>query len=357
MGGIEAHCQNLYPRMRASSPDIDYIIFGRSPYLPTSPFFYDDVLIEPIWTIRHKHFETFIHTFLSLLRARFVKKADLIHIHAIGPSLLTPLARLLGLVVVATHHGHDYNRLKWGWPAKTALRLGENLMVCFAHRVICVSNAGAQKLQARYPARADRISFIPNGAAFADGLTADESVLDELGIRHRAFLLAVGRLVPEKGFQDLIAALSRNTVSLPLVIVGGADHDDRFSADLRKKAKADVIFAGRRNKSELLALYRTTALFVLPSYHEGHPIAALEALSLGAPVLLSDIGPNLEIGLPSTHYFPVGDVDTLSARIAEGNLEAFRVENTVFLERYDWDRIAACTTATLIEALAEHADA
>ena len=356
MGGIEAHCQNLYPRMRASSSDIDYVIFGRSPYLPATPFSYRDIRVEPLWTVRQKHLETFVHTFLSLMRARFSEKADVVHIHAIGPNLLTPLARLLGLVVVATHHGHDYQRLKWGRIAKTALRLGESMMVLFAHRVICVNEASADMLCARFPAHAAQISYIPNGAAFADGLVADETVLDTLGLRERPFLLAVGRLVPEKGFQDLIVAFRRTESRVRLVIVGSADHDDYFSAELLKHADAGVVFAGRRNKSELLALYRSAALFVLPSYHESHPIAALEALSVGAPVLLSDIGPNLEIGLCPTHYFKVGDIEELAAIIGTEDFTRYRVESAAFLKRYDWDEIAARTAATLNEAIAERDD-
>ena len=45
------------------------------------------------------------------------------HIHAIGPALLTPMARLLGMKVVFTHHGPDYDRNKWGTAAKTILKL------------------------------------------------------------------------------------------------------------------------------------------------------------------------------------------------------------------------------------------
>lgn len=353
MGGIEAHCQNIYPRMRAMASDLEFVVFGRAPYLPNKSFLYEGVRIQPLWTIRQKHLETFVHTLLSLLRARFVERADIVHIHAVGPNLLTPLARALGLAIVATHHGDDYRRLKWGWAARTALRLGENLMVRFAHRVICVSDASARKLRTRYPAHAPRISYIPNGAAFADDVTADETVLDTLGLRGQPFVLTVGRLVPEKGFQDLIAAFLRRENRLKLVIVGGADHDDRFSAELRQRASAHIVFAGRRNKSELVALYRATALFVLPSYHEGHPIAALEALSLGAPVLLSDIEPNLEIGLLPQHYFPLGDINALSLIFASNNFSKYKEDYSTLLERYDWSQIAARTAATLSEALAE----
>ena len=67
-------------------------------------------------------------------------KANIVHIHAVGPALLTPLARLLGMKVVFTHHGPDYDRDKWGMAAKTALRLGEAAGTLFANEVIVISH-------------------------------------------------------------------------------------------------------------------------------------------------------------------------------------------------------------------------
>lgn len=52
---------------------------------------------------------------------------DIVHIHAIGPSILTPLDRLMGFKVVVTNHGPDYDRQKWGKVAKFMLRLGEKM--------------------------------------------------------------------------------------------------------------------------------------------------------------------------------------------------------------------------------------
>lgn len=61
------------------------------------------------------------------------------HIHAIGPALLTPMARLLGMKVVFTHHGPDYDRNKWGTAAKTILKLGERMGTKYANEVIVIS--------------------------------------------------------------------------------------------------------------------------------------------------------------------------------------------------------------------------
>ncbi|MCH3002861.1 phosphonate ABC transporter substrate-binding protein, partial [Listeria monocytogenes] len=79
-----------------------------------------DVTVTPVWAPRSKNVEALLHTTLGLFAAAR-RNPDLVHIHAIGPALLTPLARLLGLRVVVTHHGFDYERQKWGWMAKSVL--------------------------------------------------------------------------------------------------------------------------------------------------------------------------------------------------------------------------------------------
>ena len=77
-------------------------------------------------TPQKKSFEAIIHTFRAINRAKKLK-ADILHIHAIGPALLIPYAKILGLKVVFTHHGPDYDRDKWGVIAKNILKLGERM--------------------------------------------------------------------------------------------------------------------------------------------------------------------------------------------------------------------------------------
>ena len=189
--------------------------------------------------------------------------------------------------------------------------------------------------------------YIPNGATVPEMADAPRRTLGELGLEPKKYIMTVGRFVPEKGFQDLIAAYARTAQGFKLVIVGGSDHEDRFSKDLRKMAPDHVVFAGIRRGPELAALYRDAALFVLPSYHEGLPIAALEALHAGLPVLLSDIEPNRDIGLPAANYFPVGDVAALAARLSAWNFEGLRIEAASRLSEYDWDRIARSTLSVI----------
>ena len=82
---------------------------------------------------------------------------------------------------------------------------------------------------------------------------------------------------------------------------------------------------------------------MLPSLHEGLPICALEAGSLGCPLLLSDIPGNLDIGLPASHYFAAGDVEDLGEAL-QVPLRKYAVSPAMFAA-FDWDQISKSTLA------------
>lgn len=356
MGGVEAHCEALYPRLAARMDERHhFVVLARSPYVRNGLASYGPVTVVPVWSFRSQYLEAISHTALSIFFSRFVFRAEVIHIHAIGPGLLAPLAKALGMRVVLTHHGEDYRRQKWNRLAKSTLRLGEYLGVRSADKVIVVSPSVAERLKRRFPDRADDILFIPNGTHAATPLEVkpQSSVLSRHGLSPGGYVLAVGRLVPEKGFHDLIAAFRQSGIPEQLVIVGDVEYANAYAAELRNSANRHVVFTGRLGRSELSELYTHASLFVLPSYHEGLPIAALEALSHGAPLLLSDIQPNRDIALPDANYFRTGDIDDLadSLRRPHTNL---RVDGSKLLRRYNWDRIAR-DTGEVITSLADDA--
>lgn len=341
MGGIESHCEELLPRIAALDPAQPIVALGRAPYLPLPRQTYRGVEVVGVACPRSKHFETILATLAAVVAAKR-RGARVIHIHAIGPAILTPLARLLGMRVVVTHHGTDYDRAKWGRVAKAALRLGERLALRGADAIIAVSPSLADGLRASFPAQRDSIHYIPNGAPTLPPVDSDDAVLTQLGIGESPFVLAVGRLVPEKGLHDLIAAHRASRTAHKLVIVGGADHASPYARDLIGSATPDVIFAGIQPRDVLGVLYRRCALFAMPSYHEGLPIAALEAASCGAAMVLSDIPANLDIGLPPANYVPVGDVQRLAA-VLGSDTSALRADAAAVRARFSWDRAAAAT--------------
>lgn len=354
MGGIEKHCEQIYPRIAALDDSVQLHVTGRSPYLPTRRSNYRGVEIVALWAVRNKYLETILHTFLAILYARFVARADLVHIHAIGPGLLAPLARMLGLKVLITHHGADYQRQKWNSFARFLLRLGERLAISTAHRTIIVGASLCEQLKRQYPRHAHKLVYIPNGASIERRPPESfhsHPVLQQFGLQPGGYVLAVGRLVPEKGFQDLVQAFSATPLPGTLVITGGSDHPDEFSRNLLRQQNDRIIFTGFQSGDALSALYANAALFVLPSYHEGLPIAALEALSFGRPVLLSDIAPNRDLRLSAACYFPTGDWRALAQKIQAQDYSAYQADTLDILGRFDWDDIARQTLQQMRLAL------
>lgn len=339
MGGVETHCEELLPRVKSISPDIDITIFARAPYIKKANYSFRGIKVVGVPSPGSVSLEAIVSTFNGLIAARRAKM-NVVHIHAIGPSLLAPVAKLLGLKVVVTHHGDDFNRAKWGAFARFMLKLGERLGVTFADHVIAVSPSLAKRLQMSFPQAKRRISYIPNGTPHLPDAPGD--TLAKFSLAKGSYLLAVGRLVPEKGLHDLIAANALSGGDHRLVIVGASDHESDYARSLLAKASDRVIFTGMLDRGSVHELLKNAALFVMPSYHEGLPIAALEAGACSTPMLLSDIQPNLDLGLTDVHYFPVGNTVSLAAALS-APAEKYCVSAEQFRRKFDWDEIAART--------------
>jgi glycosyltransferase involved in cell wall biosynthesis len=262
---------------------------------------------------------------------------------------------LLGFKVVVTNHGADYDRQKWGKLAKNILKFGEFLGCRFAHRVIAVSDNIKTTLKRKYHSDAE---YIPNGV-FVNSPIPARDVLTSFNIKAKKYILCVGRLVPEKGFHDLVNAYLHSNTEWKLVIVGDADHEDDYSRSLKDTAlnSDSIVMTGFQKGRVLQELYSNAGLFVLPSYHEGLPIVALEAMSYGLPMFVSNIAANRETAQPE-EIFPVGDVKALAEKIAQftNNQERY-FHHSIFETKqqrlsfeYNWDVIAN-KTAHVYESL------
>lgn len=345
-GGVETHAEHLCPLLVEMGCDVEVI--ARSPYLAApngGPW--RGVRFRRLWSPGSKGLEAVVHTFLGVLYAGFISRPDVLHIQAIGPAIWSPLARLLGLKVVVTHHGPDYDRQKWGRFARWVLRMGERFGMRWSNDRIVISE-GIRNLVLRKHGK-DSV-LIPNGVALP-ALPESKGALDIFGLTARKYVLLVSRLVPEKRHLDLIEAFRR--VDLPgwkLVIVGASDHPDAYTRQVLDVAARTpgVVCTGFQRGLPLCELYGHAGIFVLPSSHEGLPIALLEALSYGLPVVASDIPANLEVQLPVGHYFPLGDRDALSDLLRDFagsgvSAEDQRARREWVSQRYDWRDIAIRT--------------
>jgi glycosyltransferase involved in cell wall biosynthesis len=353
MGGVESHCEELLPRLAERAPRFDIVAIGRKPYIGRHRRTFRGVRVVPLWSPTRQSIETLVSSFLGTLYARRIG-AKAVHIHALASGLTAPLAKLLGMKVIMTIHGADYQRAKWGAVARTILKLGESSGINSADAVICVAPSLTKRLQQVYPQCADKIEFVPNGAPPLRAAGDEAHVLKEFGLERGKFLLAVGRLEPGKGFELLIEAFRKSGSKSKLVIVGGAHHEANYAAELMRAADDKIVFAGMQPREVVAHLYKNAALFVLPSLHEGLPICALEAGSVECPLLLSDIPGNRDLGLPASHYFNSGDVESLR-RALDAPPKSYVVKPEMF-STFDWERIAAKTLAIYEEVLGECAE-
>lgn len=348
-GGVETHCQALYPRLAAKGHKVT--LFARKGYVDPAPYRYRDVQVIPLWTPRKKSLEAIVHTLHGILHVAFHRRSyDLLHIHAIGPSLVIPIARLFGIPVVMTHHGPDYDRKKWGVFAKKMLRLGEANAAKFATEIITVSRHIRNLLKTNFQREA---TYIPNGVDLPEILPPGE-ILRKYNLEPRKYILAVGRLVPEKGFHDLLEAHRGLNTDWNLVIAGDADHEDDYSRNLKDRAAGTpgVVMTGFIKGETLQELFSNAGLFVLPSYHEGLPIVLLEAMSYSLPILSSDIPANRELAGPD-ETFRVGDIPDLQEKLRERIAKVFvpSAGRERIREEFSWDRIADETEAVFCHAL------
>lgn len=337
-GGVETHCEELFPRIANEKYEI--IVIRRPEYksLGHEINTYKGVQIKDLKTLPGKHLEAITHTFISVLYARKVH-ADIVHIHAIGPSLIIPIVRILGMKAVMTHHGPDYDRQKWGKLSKSILKLGEKLGGKYANHVIVISQHIHNIVQKKCPLQKN-ISLIYNGVNLTCS-PINKDYLKELGLDKASYILAVGRFVKEKGFDLLINAFKNiEDKNVKLVIAGDADHEDQYSHSLKKMAQnSNIILTGFIQKEKLAQLYNSARLFVLPSFHEGLPISLLEAMNCHCDVLVSDIPANKEVGLSDSCYFKCGDIENLKKSL-NNKLQSKHTSHEYDMSLYNWDHIA-----------------
>lgn len=346
-GGVETHAEKLYPLLVRRGCTVDVLV--RSPYWSTdSSLEWKGVRFQRLWAPRATGLEAFAHSFLGAIYAG-IKRPDLLHIHAIGPAIVAPLARLLGVRVVVTHHGPDYDREKWSGFAKWILRTGERLGMRYASQRIVISKVIAALVKDKYGLDS---RLIPNGVTIPV-LPETTGALQEHQLPVGKYVLCVSRFVPEKRQLDLIRAFATAKLEgWKLALVGALGKPDEYIAQVRELAAKTpgVVLTDFQTGLALQELYAHAGIFVLPSSHEGLPIAMLEALSYGLPVLASDIPANLEVDLPAGQYFALGDVSGLAALLSQfsqfANIEDERKRRRDWVRaKYDWEDIADATLA------------
>lgn len=307
---------------------------------------YKGIRMKYVPTIAKKGLAAMSASFFASIAAAF-GKYDVVHFHAEGPCAMLWLPKLLGKRCIATIHGLDHQRAKWGKLASTYIMLGEKCAVRHADEIIVLSE-GVQKYFLDTYGRETK--FIPNGVN-RPVIRKSEIIKEKYGLEKDDYILFLGRLVPEKGQRYLIEAFKQVHTDKKLVIAGGSSDTDEFSKELRELAKGDerILFTGFVQGKELDELYSNAYVYTLPSDLEGMPLSLLEAMSYGNCCLVSDIDECAAVVEDKAFVFRKSDVKDLKEKLQTAcdypeMVQQYKEQAADFIcGKYNWDEVVEKT--------------
>ncbi|MGL4994245.1 MAG: glycosyltransferase family 4 protein [Bacteroidales bacterium] len=336
-GGVEKHCEYIYPILAEKN---DILVYRRKPFITKenkSISDYKGVKLLDLPTVKIKGVEALFHSFIAVCHS-LIYKPDIVHIHNIGPSFFSPLLKLRGIKVVMTYHSPNYEHNKWGTLSKFFLRICERISLIFSNYLIFVNPYQRNKFRNSVLCKS---TYIPNG--IISTRECDGYILEKWGLCKNNYILAVGRITEEKGFDLLIRAYKELMLSnIKLVIAGGADHNSNYAKQLIDNADENIIFTGVVSSAYLNALYASTRLFVLSSRNEGFPLVLLEAMSFNIDVLVSDIPATQIVTLNENSKFLVNSIESLKEAL-NNKLSSSIDKFDYNINEYKWEIVAQKT--------------
>lgn len=307
---------------------------------------YKGIRLKEVFTIDKKGIAAMSASVTAAFRAAF-GKYDVVHFHAEGPCAMLWLPKLFGKHCIATIHGLDHQRAKWGKFAQTYIMFGEKMAAKYADEVIVLSK-GVQDYF--YQTYGKKTKFIPNGVNNPKRVNPD-LIQKKFDLNEDEYFLYLGRIVPEKGIQYLIDAFKKVDTDKKLVIAGGASDTDTFMNQLQQKAKQDkrILFTGFVQGQLLDELYSNAYVYTLPSDLEGMPLSLLEAMSYGNCCLVSDIEECATVVDDKAVVFQKSNVEDLKDKLQmlcddTKMVQRYKKDASKYIcEKYCWDDVVRKT--------------
>ena len=314
---------------------------------------YKGIKIVHVPTPDIKSLNAIIYSFLATIMAVF-GNYDVIHYHAEGPCSMLIIPHFLGIRTIATIHGLDWQRSKWGGFATKFLKFGEKCAAKYADEVVVLSLNVQQYFKDTYNRET---IYIPNGVNESKFKEPD-IITKQFGLEKEKYILYLGRLVPEKGITYLIDAYTELDTDYKLVIAGGGSHSSEYVQEVTQKAQKDdrIVMTGFVQGDLLAELYSNCYLYVLPSDIEGMPISLLEGMSYGRKCLTSDIPENTEACQDYAVYFKKSNVEDLRDKLKQSidHPEIYHSREEIMdycFNTFNWDKVTGDSAKLYIDAI------
>lgn len=345
-GGIEVMVGELSEKLAADGYDVT--AYARGKEKEHNVYDVGDVHVRRIFTLKRSAFNATIYSFLATFDALF-RGYDVIHYHALGPSVPLAIAHLFGKRTVCTVHGLNWRVDKWGRFAKFYMHLGERVAAKYAEGVVVLSEEDREYFKEEY---GRDVLLIPNAI---NPLPEEEgeSILEHFGLKENEYIVYVGRMSPEKGVEELVGGFANVETDKKLVLAGNW-YDTEYCAKLKElimKLGDRVVVAGNVPREHLKALYSGAAVFCLPSHTEGLSLSLLEAMSVGTPCFVSNIRANTDVVKDFGRFFVVSDKFSLAVELEKylaeldekektGELASLKKQEILYTQNtYSYDRL------------------
>lgn len=337
-GGFETFAEELSTRLVRRGHRVT--VYGRSHYVAPSLREYQGVSIRVLPAIRQKYLETVSHTAFSVLSA-LGKGFDVVLICNAANAFISWVPRLGGSKVVLNVDGIERKRRKWNLAGKAFYLLGERLSTLLPQQVVTDAEAIQRYYLHKYGCRS---RFIPYGASTEKSQGSE--ALQHLGVEAGRYLLYVSRLEPENNAHLVVEAYKRSGVPLPLLLVGDAPYSRRYIEDLKRAAEgADVLMPGAIFGEGYRQLISHCLCYFQASEVGGTHPALIEAMGVGALVVVNDTPENREVTGEAGLLLPFRDVERLARLMGEicghpDKHEALRRQARCRVaQNYDWEKV------------------
>lgn len=351
-GGVEIVVEELATRMVKKGHDVTCYNRGGK-HVAGTEFSnrqlkeYKGVTLKKVFTIDKKGLAAMTSSFFATIKALF-SKAKVVHYHAEGPCAMMWMIKWFSRKkIIATIHGLDWQRAKWGGFATKYIKFGEKMAVKYADEIIVLSENVKKYFESTYNRET---VFIPNGVS-EPKILKPELIKEKYNIAKDEYILYLGRMVPEKGIHYLIDAFREIKTDKKLIIAGGASDTDSYYQEIKEKAKNDdrILFTGFVQGQELEELFSNAYIYCLPSDLEGMPLSLLEAMSYGNCCLTSNIDECSEVVEDKGVTFQKSNVEDLKCQLDklikdEKLVQKYKSDSKEFiLNKYNWDSVVDMT--------------
>ena len=336
-GGFETFAEHLSTRLVARGHDVT--VYCRAHYVSPRQLEYHGVKLKVLPTIRHKYFDTVVHTFLSALHA-VSGRYDAALICNCANAPFSPILRLTGTPVAINVDGLEHKRKKWGWLGQGYYRFAEYLSTLLPNEMV----TDAQVIQDYYLTRHNAAStMIAYGSEVERRV--DRNTVRKWRVEPNRYVLYVSRLEPENNAHLVIEAFKKVRTAYRLLIVGDAPYAEQYINSLKTLARGDkrIIFTGFVFGQDYRALQQNAYCYVHATEVGGTHPALLEAMGYGNCVLTLATPENIEVvgeaGVPYVDEFDLAE--KLRRVLRDGSLvQAYRNRAQQRVQsRYDWDTV------------------